>query len=233
MNLKEILLRIFYPYKCPLCHEIIPIERAECGCQGDSVQKISDDFCISCGADKERCTCELNSEINLSHIAGVYYYGGKIKSQIALFKFRGKKHFADEFSACMGERVAAVYHDVNFDAVTFVPSSSRTMKERGYNQSELLAKGIAKRLFLPLEDTLQKIIETDYQHRLSAKERFTNLDKAIAIKDNADIKGKTILLCDDIKTTGTTLQKCCNALYEGGAKEIYCVVLAVSAVLEF
>lgn len=228
MNFKQTLTRIFFPYKCPLCHEIIPIEKSECDCEGNTVQRISEKYCSRCGADKYRCTCDITKAESLGNIAGVYYYGGKIKAQLALFKFGRKKHFAKDFSLAMSERVAKVYSDISFDAVTFVPSSESSQKERGFNQSELLARGVGERLFIPTRDILQKVRETERQHELSAKERLTNLDGAFSLRDDAYIKGETILLCDDIKTTGTTLKKCCEALYEGGAKKVCCIVLAVT-----
>ena len=146
-------------------------------------------------------------------------YSGKIKSQIALFKFAKKKKYAHEFSLRMSERVAKVYCDAGFDAVTFVPSSEKSIKERGFNQSELLAKGVSERLFVPLEDFLTKARETELQHNLSAKERLINLEGAFALKNDVTVKGKTVLLCDDVKTTGTTLRKCADVLYENGIQK--------------
>ena len=143
-------------------------------------------------------------------------------------KFAGKKKLSREFSLDMSERVAEVFSTAHFDAVTFVPSSEKSMKERGFNQSELLAKGVSERLFIPLQSTLIKTRETELQHELSAKERVRNLDGAFAVKNEREIKGRSFLLCDDIKTTGTTLKRCCDVLIENGAKEVYCIVLAVT-----
>lgn len=228
MKFADYVTRIFFPLKCPLCGELIPITENECSCCGDGIEVISKDFCRHCGSDTDNCTCNITTDSFLNNVAGVYYYSGKIKSQIALYKFSGKKSFANEFSLRMSERVASVFSGVNFDTVTYVPSSEKSMNDRGFNQSELLAKGVANRLFIPLANTLKKVKETEFQHSLSAKERASNLDGAFEVRGEAEIKGKTILLCDDIKTTGTTLKKCSEALYEKGAKEVYCIVLAVT-----
>lgn len=228
MKIKDYLLRILFPLKCPLCGEIIPLVSESCSCCGENVTLISRNFCRHCGAEEEKCTCNEYGGSVLENLAGVYIYDGKIRSQIALFKFGKQKNFAKEFSLRMSERVAQVFSEADFDAVTFVPSSEKSMKERGFNQSELLAKGVAEKLFVPLTDFLVKAKETELQHSLSAKERTENLDGAFAMKDGADVKGKTVLLCDDIKTTGTTLRKCADVLYENGAKEVYCLVLAIT-----
>ena len=224
----DILSRIFFPQRCPLCGNLIPIHKSYCSCSGEESVFISDDFCRGCGAENDKCTCNEKDGFQLDNVAGVYIYSGKIKSQLALFKFAKEKRFAKEFSLSMSERVAKVFCDVDFDAVTFVPASEKSFKERGFNQSELLAKGVAERLFLPLSDTVIKIKETELQHSLGAKERVKNLEGAFAIKKGADVKGKTLLLCDDIKTTGTTLYKCADVLYKNGAKAVYCIVLAIT-----
>lgn len=228
MNVTDFINSVLFPQKCPLCGKVMPFMKSSCPCQGDEISIISDDFCRHCGEEKENCTCKTENAVSLDNVAGVYLYGGKIKTQLALFKFSRQKSFAKEFSLKMSERVASVFSDVNFDAVTFVPASRNSIKERGFNQSELLAKGIAERLFVPFAPTLQKIKETEFQHTLTAIQRKTNLDGAFSLLDGASVKGKTLLLCDDIKTTGTTLRRCSDVLYKNGAKEVYCIVLAVT-----
>ena len=228
MKLKDYLLKILFPLKCPLCGEIIPLVSESCSCCGEESFVLSPEACRHCAAEKENCTCSEKGEIYLENVAGVYIYSGKIKSQIALFKFGKQKNFAKEFSLRMSERVARVFSDADFDFVTFVPASEKAEKERGFNQSELLAKGVAEKLFVPKEDVLLKIKETDSQHKLSAKDRIKNLDGAFAVRDKAVVKDKVILICDDIKTTGTTLRRCSDTLYENGAKEVYCLVLAIT-----
>lgn len=228
MKLPQLILRILFPLKCPLCGGLIPLNSDSCSCCNEDVRRISKNFCRHCGAEEENCTCNEYGESYLENLAGVYIYEGKIKSQIALFKFAKEKSFAKEFSLRMSERVAEVFSEADFDMITFVPSSEKSMEERGFNQSELLAKGIAEKLFLPLSDCISKTRETELQHSLSAKERAENLNGAFELKNSATVEGKTILLCDDIKTTGTTLRKCADVLYENGAKAVYCIVLAVT-----
>lgn len=228
MKIGEYISAVFFPQRCPHCGKVMPFMKNSCTCVGDEVRLISNDFCRHCGSERESCTCESKRGAYLDNIAGVYCYGGRIRTQIALYKFSGQKRLAKEFSLCMSERVAEVFSDINFDAVTFVPASEKSLSERGFNQSELLAKGVSERLFVPFEPTLRKVRETENQHTLTAKERTVNLDGAFGLADGASVKGKTLLLCDDIKTTGTTLRKCSDVLYENGAKEVYCIVLAVT-----
>jgi len=105
--------------------------------------------------------------------------------------------------------------------------TDKARKLRGYNQSEIIARQTAKRLFLPCIDTLIKSKETPKQHYLSAESRQKNLADAISLKDGADLKGKTVLICDDIKTTGSTLLICEQLLLKAGASDVYCAVAAI------
>ena len=227
MSFKTVLTRIFFPLKCPFCSEIVPISDEVCSCCKGEIREVSKDFCIHCGADYKKCSCAVD-EKTLDSVAAVCYYSGKAKWEIGLFKFTLEKKLAVPLSLKMSERAAEVFSGVRFDCVTFVPASEKSYKERGFNQSELLAKGVAERLFVPLESTLSKIKETDPQHTLNAKDRLSNLNGAFRISDGADVKDKTILLCDDIKTTGSTLSECADELYRNGAKKVCCLVYAVT-----
>ena len=96
-------------------------------------------------------------------------------------------------------------------------------------KSELLAKEVAKNLSVSFQPLLKKIRETEKQHLLSASKRRTNLENAFCLNGNADIiNGKTIILCDDIKTTGYTFYICSEMLLKSGAKDVYCLSAAIS-----
>ena len=129
----------------------------------------------------------------------------------------------------MSHRFVVSYPGIKADMVTFVPLSEKSYSERGYNQSELLAKEVAKNLSVSFQPLLKKIRETEKQHLLSASKRRTNLENAFCLNGNADIiNGKTIILCDDIKTTGYTFYICSEMLLKSGAKDVYCLSAAIS-----
>ena len=226
MKLSEYISRFFFPKKCSVCGEIVEITKQYCSCCGNEKIVLSNNSCIHCGYEFRDCICESKNSIIFSSFTAVYIYSGITKQQICAFKFENEKHLAKKFADKMSERIASVFSQTEFDLVCFVPSSEETLKQRGYNQSELLAKEIAKNFFLPCGNVLKKIKETSYQHTLSAQQRKTNLAGSIIC--NGDVKDKTVLLCDDVKTTGTTLNECVNALKEKGAKDVYCVCIALS-----
>lgn len=224
----EFLMRCIFPKKCPICHELIPITDKYCKCSFEENEAISNDFCIHCGYDTVNCTCEVGNTVKLPAVAGIYIYKGKIKFEICDFKFNNMKSYADKLGTEMAFRVANAFYYVDFDVVTFTPMSKESKLSRGYNQSELLAKIVAKRLFIPCEDLLDKVRDTKSQHTLSGKERTENLKNSVKVKSDVSVKGKNILLCDDVKTTGSTLKECVDNLLNAGAQSVYCICIALS-----
>ncbi len=233
MKKSEILSRIFFPEKCPLCGKTLKINEAFCFCCGSDEVRLSVECCESCGKERELCSCDTVFTTPLPHITGVFSYDGIIRNMLIFFKFAGRKSLYRYFGDCLAERVATVYANTDFDAVTFVPSSAESLKERGYNPSQLIAEQTAKKLFLPCNDLLIKSKDTEKQHNLRAKERMTNIKGSVTLKRNADLKGKTILLCDDIKTTGATLRECTDVLLKHGAKDVYCATVAITSNLNY
>lgn len=222
------LIRLFYPKVCSACGKIVPIEQDICGCMGKDYYGISSDFCRHCGADSDSCFCRNEFEACLEEITAPYYYAGAVKERLLDFKFNSEKYHGSFFGDKMALRFAEFYPTVKADVVTFVPMEIKAKKERGYNQSEILAKQVAKRLFLPCRELIIKTKSTKSQHSLSAKERTENLVGAFERVDNKDLSGKVIILCDDIKTTGTTLLRCAEVLRQANAEKVYCLCAAVT-----
>jgi len=108
-----------------------------------------------------------------------------------------------------------------------VPMELSKQKDRGYNQSEELAKELSKIFGIPmLSSVLVKIKKTEQQMKLSAKERQENLVGAFAIKNPAEIAGKKIFLADDVYTTGVTMAECAKILKAAGAKKVWGIAIA-------
>ncbi len=222
------LSRVFFPERCERCGKIIPVGCDFCEkCEGN-VTAISEDFCHGCGVEKGKCVCGDETNAPIRHITAVYLYSGDIREKIHAMKFRGRLHLINGFGEAMADRVEKVYGDVHFDGVCFVPMSGEGEKERGYNQSRLLAKSVAHNLGVPLIDCLVKTKLTEKQHSLTGQERRENVKGSFSLSTPAEVDGKTLLLCDDIKTTGSTLNECVKVLMSGGAREVYCVCIAVA-----
>ncbi len=122
----------------------------------------------------------------------------------------------------MAERVAGLAG--RLDLVTFVPMERRRRRERGYNQAELLARDVAKRLGLPVGETLRKTRATEAQSGLSLAGRRRNLERAIESEPVA--ARQRVLLVDDVMTSGSTFSECARALKRAGAGSVTCLALA-------
>ena len=225
MKITNIISRIFFPEKCPVCKNLISINEEYCLCCGTNETRVPDECGSHCG--KENCVCDKEFSAFLPHITGVFIYDGLTRNKLLSFKYRKRKELYKYFGDAMSEKVAVTYPDIDFDVITFVPSSKEGIREKGYNPAKLMAYRVSEKLFIPCSSLLIKAEGFKRQHILSAYERMTNIKGSITADENACIKGKTILLCDDIKTTGATLKECCDVLFEKGAKDVYCITAAI------
>ena len=115
----------------------------------------------------------------------------------------------------------------SIDMVSCIPLSRKRMHDRGYNQAELLAKEISKKVGVEYLPTLKKIRHNTAQSTIKdSKQRAANVIGAYRVVDAEKVKGKYILLVDDVVTTGSTVSECARILKKSGAKAVYCVTLA-------
>lgn len=229
MKLKRIIQSVFFPERCSICGEIKPFLKAYCPKCLIDTKAIPENACRHCA--HEKCICGKNVTAKLPHFSAVYYYQGQLKRSIHQFKFYGESSYACIFGKAMSDKIKADFPDIIFDGICFVPMTRSAKRKRGYNQSELLAREVAKQLNLPLVPCLAKIKDTSNQKSLSSQQRHENIRNNFTLNGKTDITGKTLILCDDIKTTGATLKECCDTLINAGAKDVYCLCLAVTPYL--
>lgn len=222
------LIRCVYPKECPICKKLIPISQDYCSCSRYESRKISDNYCRHCGYDIDNCCCKIKNSIYLPDIAAVYIYSGKVRADILNLKFNNEKRLAVKLGTEMAERCANVFCDVDFDLISFVPMSENSYNLRTYNQSQLLANQIGKLYSVPVESIFVKTRKTAVQHELKGEQRTSNLKNSVALCENANIKGKNILICDDVKTTGSTLHQCVELLEKAEAGKVCCICVALS-----
>jgi len=118
-------------------------------------------------------------------------------------------------------------HNIKCDLIIPVPLCEKRAKERGYNQAELLAHVVSKKVNLEMNNKiLLRIKQTPTQVNLSHYERNQNMIDAFKVNNKKVIKGKTILLIDDVYTTGATIQECAKTLIIAGAKKVYALTAA-------
>lgn len=143
------------------------------------------------------------------------------------FKFYGAAWLAEDFADLLEESFRSKFDAAAVDVVVPVPLHPRRLRTRGYNQSELLAAALAGRLDRLCDSTsLVRILDTEHQSRLSGEARRKNLLGAFKVADTSRIRGRTVLLVDDVTTTGSTFAECERVLREGGAFRVYPFALA-------
>lgn len=227
MKKKNFIIKLLYPQRCKYCNNVIDIRREICHTCENTLQKIEGDICKLCGKKVNDCNCGHKKHF-YKYVCAPFYYEGAASRAIWRFKFRNQtklsKVFAEDMAKCFG----TYYKGYDFDLCTFVPSSKESLKERGYNQAELLARDFSEITDIPCEEVLLKTRETKIQHDLLSVERSGNLAGAIEVKFDVDLENKRILLIDDIKTTGSTLNECAKMLLIGGAAEVFCLTVAVT-----
>jgi len=152
-------------------------------------------------------------------------YRDILAEAIHQFKFHGLKRFAHPLGSLM------VSVDLpSADGLVPVPLTLRGLRERGFNQSLLIARILSKKIKIPLlMDVLLKKKETPPQIGLSAKKRINNLKNAFEVK--GDISGLRLLLVDDVVTTGATVAECSKVLMKAGAEEVTVLALARAPLL--
>ena len=222
------LLYAFFPKRCGYCGKVIVSSADACeGCV-KNVSRIQPPMCTLCGRGKEECMCK-NHHFFYKSLAAPFYYEDVVRKSIWNLKFQGKSQNAKILAIEMAKTAENEFAGKTFDIVTCIPLTKKSLKERGYNQSSLLAKEIGKIMNINTVDgLLKKLYDTPAQHTISSSMRRGNLVGVFDVINPEIIEDKTILLCDDVATTGSTLNECAKMLLLAGAKEVFCLTAAVT-----
>lgn len=152
----------------------------------------------------------------------IFYYSGIIKSKIKEFKFKNGVYLKKPFGKLIYDNLdKSLLKDI--DLIAYVPSSKKKIRLRGYNHSKLLAEEVSKYSNIPIFNDLNKIKNTKSQHFLTLEERSINLKDSFSV--NGDLSGKSVLLIDDIHTSGATVEECYKELRKSNCKFVWIVCL--------
>ena len=207
------LMGILFMHNCVLCGEPVPAE--------DGRRAM---ICADCAREvraQYRCM-ETIRVPGMDGCAAALYYTGKVKQAMLRFKFHHKQHYADWFAAQALPLLAGHLEDWQPDLITFMPIGFARRHERGYNQAELLAKPIAKALGLPCQATLRKRPFTPKQsEQKDFAARQKNAARALLPMEKANLSGRSVVLVDDIITTGASASAAAGLLRQMGAAHVY------------
>ncbi|MBQ6922044.1 MAG: ComF family protein [Clostridia bacterium] len=234
MSAKELLVKIltfgFYSTKwrcnacgkenfngkffCDECESKLPYnDKATCEHCGRAL-KAAANYCSTC---KERL-------VSVDKARSVFIYDKPISTLIKNAKYRNRRFVFDYFSDKLAVYLTEKFGDA--EAVTFVPATEKRVKARGFNQSELLAKGVAEKSGVPFVDCVIKKEETERQAKLSKSDRLKNLKGAFKVRDKNLVRGKNIVVIDDVSTTGATGETIAETLKKAGALRVYLLTVA-------
>jgi len=222
-RIQETVTNALFPRKCPLCGSFLtPVERICARC-ADNLVYINRPICARCGKPIFDCECREGDYI-FERSVSPFVYTKAARSGIHRLKFDKKESSAVFFAKMMALVVKREYSDYNIHIVTSVPLHRDSEAKRGFNQSALLANGIAKDLELKVNNNiLVKSAKNAVQHSLSRQDKLRNVKDVYRVARPDLIHNRTVLLCDDVMTTGSTLNECARVLLEAGAARVICV----------
>ncbi len=154
-----------------------------------------------------------------------YYYGGPASGLVRRLKYQGVARLSELMARRMADAYALI-EPTGADALVPVPMHKKRLRQRGFNHAERLAEEVGAQIDLPVLNAVERVRNTRQQARLPAGERRTNLDGAFALA--GDVRGRRIVLVDDVCTTGATANACARLLREGGAEAVYLLCFAVA-----
>lgn len=222
-NLFVSLAHLFYPHVCDSC--------------GEGLTPAENILCLRCQHRLPLTGFHLHADNTLekvfwgrtkvSHAMAAYYYnqGATIRRLVHLFKYHRRRDIALHLGRQMGLMLQQSAWLNEIDCIVPVPLHRARVRRRGYNQSALLAGGLAEIIRRPvLPHALQRVSYTDSQTRKNRVSRWENVSGVFTAKETAGLQGRHVLLIDDVITTGATTEACCQALRNAGAIVSVCAL---------
>jgi len=214
MNLWSWMLDLLFPPKCPFCQKILEDPRAP--------------LCPNC-QPKLPWLEGKQAERKVDFTDGCFSplaYRGTVPEAIRRYKFARVRSYSQPFGLLLAQCIQD-HRKEEADSVTWAPLSRKRLRERGFDQAELLAREVGKQLGLPVFPALKKVRHTEPQSgRKDEAARRANALNAYALLPGAEVEGKRLILVDDVVTSGATLSECARVLRQAGAKRVCCAALA-------
>lgn len=230
------LLDFIYPQRCPRCGAALSSGREvlceSCTSELESERGLLGPFCPSCKRQIDPGSGGCRCETGMPGVEMVYSLGSydeEMEPLIEGFKYRRKRKLGLYLSDILSERLLEVEGLPSADLVVPVPLHRSKRRQRGFNQSEVIAGWLSERLEIQLGCGLViRRKKTRTQTGLSREERRENVRNAFEFRGEGDLQGRRVLLVDDVLTTGATMSECARTLKDAGAEQVWGVTLAVA-----
>lgn len=229
------LRHLVYPGCCLLCGQVLPEgEPHFCLVCRHDLFTDSAPSCPHCAGSigpfavvEGRCRACRDEKLSFEQVVRLGPYEGLLREVILRLKHQAGEGLAELLGECWAEHAAAQFRALRVDAIVPVPLHWLRRWRRGYNQSAALAYGLAMRLRTPLQTSwLRRVRNTPEQTRQTPAGRKANVRGAFRVRRGASVQGRSILLVDDVMTTGATASEAARALDEAGAGRVAVAVLA-------
>ena len=225
----EPILQFIYPPICLACNSALQEnDRLVCETCWQSIETVHSEDDLY-----QQFLAKLTSEGLISKLYAPFYFEkeGKLQSIIHGLKYQGYTSLGVKAGRKIGELIRANNDLSKADALVPVPLHPQKKRERGYNQSEFICRGIEEVTGIPVRtDLLHRQKYTISQTQLSLEERKENVGDAFEINEmrRDDISGRSFILIDDVITTGSTINACAKALADAGARSVYAAAIALA-----
>ena len=219
-------LNLLLPLSCAVCHREGRFLCPDCEC---ALPRLEPPYCTVCADPGASPQCDwcTSTRPAIAGIRAPYMFDGVVREMVHSLKYRNLKAAAPELGGLLSAFLASSH--IPADVLIPVPLHRRSERERGYNQSELLARELSKRTGVPLQTrALRRVRNTPPQVSMAShQERRRNMEGAFVCA--GDMSGQRALLVDDVVTTGSTMFACSEALRATGANSVRGLALARQA----
>jgi ComF family protein len=226
------LIDLAFPPRCACCNDWGSAPLCD-ACAADLVRERLAEGCPIYGWERgayeaswDGCGACRELQPRVMGTARVGAYGAKAGVLIRQYKFRERQDVEPLLIEWLADSVSAARWFDRVEAVTYVPTHWRRMLKGRFHVARLLARGVARRLDFPCVSLLRRTRSGPRQVGLSYHQRIENVRGAFSLIPGASVRGARILIIDDVRTTGATLEECAKALRRGRASEIYAAVVA-------
>lgn len=229
------LLKLFWPEVCPFCGKVSAQGICgECRKKTDRL-KVREPKCMKCGkpvkdAEQEYCRDCLDARHEYDRGAALWVHKPPVNMSVYQFKFHNQRNFGSFYAKEMAAEYGEALAEWGIDIIIPVPLYPGKYKKRGYNQAAVLARELGKALDIPVEERLLKRIrETAPQKNLTPRKRRQNLNGAFSVEKRRRVflKNRSVLLTDDIYTTGSTVDEAAKTLKKAGAEKVFYLAISI------
>jgi len=235
LSIAERLFQFFIPSQCPCCKKVLREEqKGLCSDCFSEIRWIKPPFCSICGTPfvseevgNHPCGACLTKRRHFAMARALGYYEGSLQEAIHRWKYEGNESLSVHFAEWMAKGFFCYWNPDLLDILIPVPLHKERLRERGFNQALLLVRELSRRTGIPYRKrVLQKKRSTVPQVKLSGAEREKGVRGTFQLLEIEAVDGKSILLVDDVYTTGATVNECSRVMLAGGAKRVDVLTLA-------